>query len=109
MLNGPAQPPAVELRQILHYQVLPFNHSLAEKRGENPNVDLLVGAVNIWNWDADPVQMATQLRAAGIERILWSRGGSANALRALNDMKVLTSRYDIYQDTINVEWSRMLS
>jgi hypothetical protein len=83
--------------------------TLAEKRGENPNVDLLVGAVNIWNWDADPVQMATQLRAAGIERILWSRGGSANALRALNDMKVLTSRYDIYQDTINVEWSRMLS
>jgi len=33
--------------------------------------------------------------------ILWSRGGSANALRTLNDMKVLTSRYDIYQDTMN--------
>jgi hypothetical protein len=75
--------------------------TLAEKRQENPNVDLLVGAVNIWNWDADPVQLAIQLRAAGIERILWSRGGSANALRALNDMKVLTSRYDIYQDTMN--------
>ena len=41
------------------------------------------------------------MRAAGIERILWSRGGSANALRTLNDMKVLTSRYDIYQDTMN--------
>jgi hypothetical protein len=75
--------------------------TLAEKRQENPNVDLLVGAVNIWNWDADPVQLATQMRAAGIERILWSRGGSANALRTLNDMKVLTSRYDIYQDTMN--------
>jgi hypothetical protein len=75
--------------------------TLAEKRRENPNVDLLVGAVNIWNWDADPVQLANEMRAAGIERILWSRGGSANALRALNDMKVLTSRYDIYQDTMN--------
>jgi hypothetical protein len=75
--------------------------TLAEKRRENPNVDLLVGAVNIWNWDADPVQMATQLRAAGIGRILWSRGGSGEALRALDDMKVLTSRYDIYQDTMN--------
>jgi hypothetical protein len=75
--------------------------TLAEKRRENPNVDLLVGAVNIWNWDADPVQLATQMRAAGIERILWSRGGSANALRTLNDMEILTSRYDIYQDTMN--------
>jgi hypothetical protein len=75
--------------------------TLAEKRQENPNVDLLVGAVNIWNWDADPVQLATQMRAAGIERILWSRGGSASALRTLDDMKVLTSRYDIYQDTMN--------
>jgi hypothetical protein len=75
--------------------------TLAEKRAENPNVDLLVGAANIWNWDSDPVQLTTQMRAAGIERILWSRGGSADALRALNDMKVLTSRYDIYQDTMN--------
>ena len=75
--------------------------TLAEKRGENPNVDLLVGAVNVWNWDADPVQLATQMRAAGMERILWSRGGSADALDKLNGMKVLTSRYDIYQDTMN--------
>jgi hypothetical protein len=59
--------------------------TLAEKRGENPNVDLLVGAVNIWNWDADPVQLAAQMQAAGIERILWSRGGSSKVLRTLND------------------------
>jgi hypothetical protein len=75
--------------------------TLVEKRRENPNVDLLVGAANIWNWDADPVKLATQMRAAGMERILWSRGGSAEALRALNEMKVLTSRYDIYQDTMD--------
>ena len=75
--------------------------TLAEKRRENPNVDLLVGAVNIWNWDANPVELAVQMRAAGIEHILWSRGGTSNALRGLNEMKVLTSRYDIYQDTMN--------
>jgi hypothetical protein len=75
--------------------------TLAEKRSNNPNVDLLVGAANIWNWDAEPVKLITEMQAAGMERILWSRGGSAEALRALNDMKVLTSRYDIYQDTMN--------
>ena len=83
--------------------------TLAEKHREKSNVGLLVGAVNIWNWNADPVQLAAQMQAAGMERILWSRGGSADALRRLNDMKVLTSRYDIYQDTINVERSKMLS
>ena len=58
--------------------------TLAEKRAENPNVDLLVGAANIWNWDSDPVQLTTQMRAAGIERILWSRGGSADALSLIH-------------------------
>ena len=29
--------------------------TLAEKRKDNPNVDLLVGAVNVWCWDDDPV------------------------------------------------------
>jgi Glycosyl hydrolases related to GH101 family, GH129 len=75
--------------------------TLAEKRRENPNVDLLVGAVNVWNWDADPVQMVKEMQAAGIKHILWSRGGSPEQLRALNKMKVLTSRYDIYQDVMD--------
>lgn len=78
-----------------------FFKTLADKRKENSNVDLLVGAVNVWNWDADPVAMAKELQAAGIERILWSRGGSPDALRELNEMKVLTSRYDIYQDVMD--------
>ena len=29
--------------------------TLAEKRKANPNVDLLVGAVNVWCWDKDAV------------------------------------------------------
>ncbi len=64
-------------------------------------MDLLVGAVNVWNWDSDPVEMVKAMQAAGIKHILWSRGGSPEQLRALNQMKVLTSRYDIYQDIMN--------
>jgi hypothetical protein len=78
-----------------------FFKTLAEKRRENPNVDLLMGAVNVWNWDADPVAMVREMQSAGIEHILWSRGGGAAALKTLNELGVLTSRYDIYQDVMN--------
>jgi hypothetical protein len=92
---------AIAKRYLEYARQIGLLKTLAEKRRENPNVDLLVGAANIWNWDADPVALTTQMRTSGIDRILWSRGGSANALRTLNGMKVLTSRYDIYQDTMN--------
>ena len=46
--------------------------TLAEKRTDNPNVDLLVGAVNVWCWEKDAVGICRQLQAAGIRRILWS-------------------------------------
>ena len=75
--------------------------TLAEKRRENPSVDMLVGAVNVWNWDSEPVPLVKEMQAAGIQHILWSRGGSPEVLRALNEMKVLTSRYDIYQDVMD--------
>ncbi len=66
--------------------------------GDNPAVDLLVGAVNVWCWDRDPVPICRDLQAAGIQRILWSNRSVARAVAALNDLGVLTSRYDIYQD-----------
>jgi len=75
--------------------------TLAEKKAANANVDLLIGAVNVWCWDRDPVVVCRELQQAGIARILWSRGGPPEALRQLNDMKVLTSRYDIYQDVMD--------
>lgn len=78
-----------------------FFKTLAEKRRENTNVDLLVGAVNVWNWDANSVELVKEMQAAGIERILWSRGVKSDVLRELNAMGVLTSRYDIYQDVMN--------
>jgi hypothetical protein len=75
--------------------------TLAEKRQENPKIDLLMGAVNVWNWDSDPVELVQAMQAAGIQHILWSRGGAPEALRSLNRLNVLTSRYDIYQDVMN--------
>jgi hypothetical protein len=75
--------------------------TLAEKRKQNPNVDLLVGAVNVWCWDRNPVPIARELQAAGIGRILWSNQAKPDALRQMNDLGVLTSRYDIFQDLMD--------
>ncbi|MHB1033020.1 MAG: glycoside hydrolase [Pirellulales bacterium] len=75
--------------------------SLEEKRKANPNIDLLIGAVNVWNWDRGAVDMVRQMQAAGIERILWSNAQSPEDVRAMNELGVLTSRYDIYQDVMD--------
>jgi len=75
--------------------------TLAEKRDANPNVDRLIGAVNVWCWDHDPVAVCRQMQSLGIGRILWSHRSTPDQLRELNSMGVLTSRYDIYQDTMN--------
>lgn len=75
--------------------------TLAEKRKKNPNVDLLVGAVNVWCWDRNPVPIVREMQAAGIDRILWSNRADPESLRQMNDLGVLTSRYDIYQDLMD--------
>jgi len=77
--------------------------TLTQKRAEIPSVDRLIGAVNVWCWDRDAVPLVREMQAAGIERILWSNRQSPESLRALNDLGVLTSRYDIYQDVMNPE------
>jgi len=76
--------------------------TLAEKRAANPKVDLLIGAVNVWTWDRDPLPICRQMQSAGIHRILWSHGAQPEILKQLNAMQgVLTSRYDIYQDVMD--------
>ena len=75
--------------------------TLAEKRQSNPNVDLLVGAVNVWCWENDPVAICREMQSLGIQRILWSNRSSPEALQELNGMGILTSRYDIYQDVMD--------
>ena len=78
--------------------------TLAEKRRENPNVDLLLGAVNVWCWDRPALPIVRDMQAAGIRRILWSHRRQPDVLKALNDLPgVLTSRYDIVQDVMNPE------
>jgi hypothetical protein len=75
--------------------------TLAEKRKENPNVDRLVGAANIWCFDDDGPGVCRELQAAGIRRILWSSAQKPAAIDRLNAMGVLASRYDIYQDLMD--------
>ncbi len=75
--------------------------TLAEKRRANPNVDLLVGAVNVWCWEQDPVAVCRELQSLGIKRILFSHRSPPEDIRQLNEMGVLTSRYDIFQDVMD--------
>jgi hypothetical protein len=75
--------------------------TLSEKRAANPHVDLLVGAVNVWCWDQDPVVLCQEMQRLGIKRILWSNRARPEQIAALNEMGVLTSRYDIYQDVMD--------
>ncbi len=72
--------------------------SLKEKCEQNPNVDLLIGAVNVWTWQRDKVGVCQELKSLGVERVLWSGGGSAEQISRINALGFLTSRYDIYQD-----------
>jgi len=76
--------------------------TLEQKRRENPNVDLLIGAVNIWCWDKGALSIVKEARSLGIERILWSRRQSPAVIDEMNRMDgVLTSRYEIYQDLMD--------
>ena len=78
--------------------------TLKQKRKENPNVDLLVGAVNIWCWERDSLSIVHEMKSLGIERILWSNRRSPDVIKKMNEIDgVLTSRYDIYQDLMDPE------
>ena len=46
--------------------------TLAQKREENPDVDRLIGAVNVWCWDRPGDEMCREMQELGIDRILWS-------------------------------------
>ena len=92
---------AMTKRYRRHAKDVGLLNTLAEKREAIPAVDRLVGAVNVWCWDRDPVAICRRLQSAGIERILWSNRASPEQIHQMNDLGVLTSRYDIYQDAMN--------
>ncbi|MEW6234797.1 MAG: glycoside hydrolase [Candidatus Omnitrophota bacterium] len=76
--------------------------TLQQKKEENPHVDKLIGAVNVWCWESDPLRYVREMQALGIERILWSDRENPSVIEAMNRMDgVLTSRYDIYQDVMD--------
>ncbi|HLX64351.1 MAG TPA: glycoside hydrolase [Planctomycetota bacterium] len=72
--------------------------TLAQKKSENPNVDLLVGAANIWNWDMKKIELCKELKSAGVERVLFSASEDATAIPEIEKLGYLAGRYDIYQD-----------
>jgi hypothetical protein len=83
--------------------------TLAQKRQENPNVDRLIGAANVWNWDMDKVALAKEMKSLGMEHVLWSNGGKPEEIDEINKLGYLTSRYDIYQDVWPPEAPRGLN
>ncbi|MGL4593962.1 MAG: glycoside hydrolase [Thermoguttaceae bacterium] len=73
-----------------------------EKVKENPNIDLLLGAANIWYWNNDRMKIVREMKELGMDKLLWSGGGSGDDIAAMNKLGgVLTSRYDIYQDIMD--------
>ena len=83
--------------------------TFAEKAKERPLVDRLLGAPNIWTWEKDKLGVVSNLVAAGIDRFLWSGGGTPEEVTAMAAMpKVLVGRYDCYQDVYRPEQLRKL-
>jgi hypothetical protein len=73
--------------------------TLAQKRAANPNVDKLIGAADIWDWDSThAAQQAQEFKDAGMDRVLWANAESADVIDKINQLGYLTSRYDVYQD-----------
>lgn len=91
---------AMAKRYRAYAQQIGLFKTLEDKRKFNPNVDKLIGAVNVWCWDRNSVPLVRGMQAAGIKRILWSNQQSPENIKAMNALGVLTSRYDIYQDAM---------
>lgn len=68
--------------------------TLAEKRKQRPNIDRMVGAVNIYGSHFENIE---ELRRMGIERAMIS-GFSGERVRQMNEWGYLPGRYDIYTD-----------
>jgi hypothetical protein len=73
--------------------------TLAQKRLANPNVDKLIGAADIWDWDTtNVIDEPTQWKAEGLDRVLWSNEEAPDVVDKINALGYLSGRYDLYQD-----------
>jgi hypothetical protein len=92
-------------RYLAHAKRTGLYKPFTEKLKRNPNIDLLIGAANIWRMGggkSDPVELAREMQSLGMDRLLWSAGGSATDIKGLRALpKVLVGRYDIYQDIMD--------
>ena len=78
--------------------------TLAEKAKKNPNVERIVGAVNVWCRAPKKLHLAQALKEAGIDRFLWSMMSTPEETRAIAALpNVLIGRYDCYQDVFTPE------
>ena len=68
--------------------------TLAEKRKQRPNIDRMVGAVNVYCSHFENVE---EMRRMGIERAMIS-GFSGERVRQMNELGYLPGHYDIYTD-----------
>lgn len=87
-----------------HAKQIGLHVPFTEKVKRNPNIDLLIGAANIWRMGGgtDPVDLVKEMQGLGMDRLLWSAGGSAAEIKGLREIpKVLVGRYDIYQDIMD--------
>lgn len=81
---------------------VPFTEKIRRNPSLEDGLARLRGAANIWCWEKDKSKVLAMLRSEGIDRILWSAGGSADEIAGMNaDEKILTCRYDIYQDIMD--------
>jgi len=78
--------------------------SMRQKLAANPNVDLLIGAPDVWAAGLDQVKLARELKSSGVERALFSlhvKAGQApdlsTTVKAVNALGYLCTRYDSYR------------
>ncbi|MBR1920982.1 MAG: hypothetical protein IJ829_03125 [Kiritimatiellae bacterium] len=81
----------------------------SEKAKERPLVDRLLGAANVWCREKDKLGVVSNLVEAGIDRFLWSGGGTPDEVKAIAAKGgLLVGRYDDYQDVYRPEQLRAL-
>ncbi len=84
-----------------HAKEIGLLKTLAEKRAANPQRRSAGRRRQRVVLGQTRSPFASEMQAAGIDRILWSSQPNPETLRRLNAMDVLTSRYDIYQDVMD--------
>lgn len=74
--------------------------TLAEKLKQNPNLQRLFGAPDIWGDSS--LRFAREAKAAGVDKMLIHGRAAPADMRAINDLGYLTSEYDNYTDVLPV-------